>query len=79
MQMIGKILRKMRTDCGFSQQQLAKLLSVDQTTLSGWERGYREPTFATIQKVASLCHYQIHFKNEGNDEVITPENIFRKE
>lgn len=76
--MIGKILKKIRLDSNFSQKQLASLLKVDQTTLSGWERGYREPTFENIQKIANLCHYKIEFTNEVTKEVLTINNISRK-
>lgn len=77
--MIGRILRKMRIDSSLSQTELAKLLSVDQTTLSGWERGYREPTFEAIEKIATLCSYEINFTNKMNGEVINSKNIARKE
>lgn len=58
---------------------LAKLLSVDQTTLNGWQRGYREPAFETIEKIATLCNYEISFTNKMNCEVINSKNIARKE
>jgi len=37
--MIGKILRKMRKEKALNQTELAEKLNIDQTTLSGWERG----------------------------------------
>ena len=40
--MIGKISKKMRIDNNFSQKELGKKLLITQTTLSGWERGYRK-------------------------------------
>lgn len=77
--MIGQIIKKMRKDSNFSQVKLARLLSIDQTTLSGWERGYREPTFDSIEKIASLCGYEINFINKSNNEVINSKNITRKD
>ncbi len=77
--MIGKILRKMRLDNNFNQTELASKLSIAQTTLSGWERGYREPTFESIEKIARYCNYSIVFKNEKTNEVITTNNIIRKD
>ena len=77
--MIGQIIKKMRKDSNLSQTKLSKLLSIDQTTLSGWERGYREPTFDAIEKIASLCGYEINFFNKNNGDVINTQNISRKE
>lgn len=76
--MVGQILKKIRKDKKISQTKLAKLLSIDQTTLSGWERGYREPTFDSIEKIATICDYEIHFINKSNKEVINSKNIDRK-
>lgn len=77
--MIGKILKKMRLDNNFSQRELAEKLLVTQTTLSGWERGYRQPTFESIEKIANNCNYVITFTNTKTGEVITTQNISRKD
>lgn len=75
---IGLILRKMRLDNHLSQLEMAQLLNVDQTTVSGWERGYREPTFDVIERIASICNYQVLFHNDGLKETIDTSNIDRK-
>lgn len=75
--MIGKVLKYMRKQKNLSQEDLAKLLSVNQTTLSGWERGYREPTFETIEKIAKICGYNLFFENKN--EKFQTKNIERKE
>lgn len=77
--MIGKILKKMRIDNNFSQKELAEKLLITQTTLSGWERGYRQPTFETIEKLAGFCNYSITFTNNVTKEIITSQNIDRKD
>lgn len=77
--MIGKIIKKMRIDNNLTQSELSNLLNVDQTTLSGWERGYREPTFETIEKIAKVCNYKINFINTITNEFINTDNIERKE
>lgn len=76
--MIGLIIKKMRNDNNLSQAELAKILFVNQTTLSGWERGYREPTFETIEKIAKICNYDIKFVNLKTNEIINTQNINRK-
>ncbi len=77
--MIGKILRKMRLDNNFSQNELAKKLLVTQTTLSGWERSYRQPTFESIEKIANYCNYSIIFKNNITNEIIDSKTILRND
>lgn len=77
--MIGKMLKKMRMDKGLNQVQLANLLSVDQTTLSGWERGYREPTFSSIQKIADICDFKIYFQSNRTNEKIEIKDLDRKD
>lgn len=67
--MIGKMLKKMRIDKSLNQKDLANLLTIDQTTLSGWERGYREPTFSSIEKIAHECDYKIYFENKKGEKI----------
>lgn len=76
--MVGQILKKIRKDKKISQTKLAKLLFIDQTTLSGWERGYRESTFDSIEKIATICDYEIQFINKSSKGVINSKNIDRK-
>ncbi len=77
--MIGKMLKKMRIEKNLNQVQLADLLSVDQTTLSGWERGYREPTFSSIQKIADICDFKIYFQSNRTNEKIEIKDLDRKD
>ncbi len=77
--MISKIIRTMRKKANLTQSQLAKLCNIANTTLSGYESNYREPTFETIAKIAEKCGYEILFKNKLNGEILTTKNINRKE
>lgn len=77
--MIGKALKYMRKERQLSQEDLSQILSVNQTTLSGWERNYREPTFNTIEKIAKICNYEIIFKNKINDDFFTIKDLERKD
>ena len=76
--MIGNILKKMRIDNNLSQTELASILNIDQTTLSGWERGYREPTFEYIEKIAHICKYKIQFIDIKTNNILNINNIGRK-
>ncbi len=77
--MINKIIRTMRKKSKLTQKQLSKICNIANTTLSGYESGYREPSFDTLEKIAKECGYQIIFKNEATNEILTSKNIDRKE
>ncbi len=77
--MISKILKTMRKKAKLSQKELAKMCNIANTTLSGYESNYREPTYETIEKIANLCNYDIIFQNRKTKEILTSKNIERKE
>ena len=76
--MIGKILKFIRTNRKFKQIDIAHKLNIGQTTLSGWERGFREPTFDMVLKIAKLCDYEIIVKDKKTGEYITLDKIKRQ-
>ena len=76
--MINKILKYMRIQKKLNQTQLAKLLNIAQTTLSGYETKYSNPTYEIIEKIANICDYEIIFRNKITEEEITTSNIERK-
>ena len=45
-------LRELRKSKNLTQTELAKLVGVDQRTVSGWETGISEPSYAVL---AVLC------------------------
>ena len=45
-------LKAARVNVGLNQQEAAKALKVDKSTLSSWERGV---TFPTADQIALLC------------------------
>lgn len=49
---LGPILRQGRIAAGLTQEYLAALVGVGQTTLSAYERGIAEPTFSTAVAIA---------------------------
>ncbi len=77
--MIGKILRYVRINKGFSQYQLAKILNLSQQNLSRYEKNQRIVLFDTIEQIANNCDYEIIFRNKITKEEITTKNINRKE
>lgn len=76
--MIGKIIKTMRRIAKFNQNELAKKCNIAVSTLSGYETGYREPTFEILNKIAEECGFEIQFRN-NEKEILTSKNINRKE
>lgn len=67
--MIGEVLKKSEKK-NLTQKELASKVNVDQTTVSGWERGYREPNFEDIASILKLCNYDIVFKSRETKEEV---------
>ena len=76
--MIGKILKYMRIQKKLSQNELAKLIKVERTTLSGYETERRDINFKLIETISEMCDYEIIFKNKITGEIINSKNISRK-
>jgi transcriptional regulator with XRE-family HTH domain len=51
-QIVGLNIRKHRIASGFSQEELASRMGVEQYYVSGWEAGRRNPTLVTIWRAA---------------------------
>ena len=49
---IGEKMKKIRTEKGLSQKEVAKRLGVSQPSYAQYESGKRKPKFETIQKIA---------------------------
>jgi len=50
--MISDIIRKYRSDKGYSRERLARILGVDKMTIYHWENGTRKPSF---QNIINIC------------------------
>ncbi len=57
-------LRNLRKSKNMSQTQLAKLLGVDQRTVSVWEKGKCEPGFTVLAKICEIF-------DESFDSILT--------
>jgi transcriptional regulator with XRE-family HTH domain len=52
---LGKRLLKQRRLLGYSQEQMGKLLSVNEATYRQWENGLCQPNAANLQLIERLC------------------------
>lgn len=49
--LIPKALRRLRTSKGISQEELANMANLDRTYISGFERGVRNVTVLSLEKI----------------------------
>ena len=54
MNYFSKNLKELRIEKGLSQQELAQILNVTQSTVAKWESGDREPNFSILIQVAKF-------------------------
>ena len=62
-------IKSLRQKKGFSQQELAKLLFVNQTAVSQWERGVTNPSTDTAIALASLFDVSVDYLLGRNVDV----------
>ena len=55
----GRALRQLRTERRLSQEALAHAADLDRTYVSGIERGERNPTLESIQKLAKALDLRV--------------------
>lgn len=57
-------LKTLRRSRGLSQKDLAKMVGVDQRTVSAWETGVCEPSFSVLLRLCEIF-------NESFDGILT--------
>ena len=78
--MVGKIIRTMRRENNFSQEELANKVYIGRTTLSDYEREKTDINFDNLENIANTCGYEIFFINKKDkNKMLTSKNINRKE
>lgn len=75
--MIGEILKFLRRTKKIKQSEVASKVNLAISTISGYETGYSEPTFDTIEKLANIYGYDIIFRNRTTNLEVTTKNINR--
>jgi transcriptional regulator with XRE-family HTH domain len=58
-QILGKNMRRIRVAAGLSQDEVAVRMGVEQTYVSGLERGVRNPTLTTVDRAAVALNVKI--------------------
>lgn len=52
----GEILRRLRKNSGMTQDDLAKVLCISKSTVSGYEQDWRFPTPDMLVRIANVFH-----------------------
>ncbi|MGO4669758.1 helix-turn-helix domain-containing protein [Bosea sp. 2YAB26] len=58
-QTFGKNMRRARIAAGLSQDEIAVRMGVEQTYVSGLERGVRNPTLTTLERAAIALNVKL--------------------
>lgn len=72
-------IKKIRLEKGIKQGDLAYMLSVKQTTVSGWETGYREPDLESLKRMADIFNCSIdELLGQKEKPVVKDDRLNRK-
>ena len=69
---IGKMIRELRISSGYTQEQLAEKIGIDNKHLSKIEKGVHIPSYKTMQKLSSVFGLKLNFfenETETTDKV----------
>ncbi len=72
----GKILKDLRKSANYTQEQLADLLGIANSTVSMYERGERFPDYEMMKSIADLFHVSINTLYGREESISLPTNIF---
>lgn len=65
-----KVLSKLRKEHKLKAKDLAKMLNLDPTTISSYERGINEPSIDILAKIAAIYHVSIDYLVLGKRDEI---------
>lgn len=57
---LGLTVRRLRQEAGLSQEALADAAGLDRAYISGLERGRRNPTLASLTRIATALGVPLH-------------------
>lgn len=65
---IGKKIKELRKEAGFTQKQLAMLLNKSETGFASWEQGLSEPSVNDIRMLCSILEVSADYLLGLEDE-----------
>lgn len=66
------VVKQLRTERGWSQQEVADRLGVNKQTISQYERGIRKPLFDTAEVLADIFHVDLNYLMGFTDKIEKP-------
>ena len=69
---LNEKLRSLREKCGFTQEQVAKVLNVDRSSYTYYETGKTEPSIASLVKLANMFKVSVNDLLDGGAAGVTP-------
>lgn len=76
---LGKKIKELRKSKGFTQQQLAELIDIDDKHLSKIENGIHLPTYSTLKKLSkALCYNLQDIEDVSIENSIVSNPIYQK-
>ncbi|WP_449451488.1 helix-turn-helix domain-containing protein [Streptococcus suis] len=70
--MFSERLKKLRTEAGLTQKQLAEYLNTSQPAYQNWEKGIRSPGKESIEKLTNFFNVSSDYLL-GNSDIRNPE------
>lgn len=68
---LGRKIRNLRNNAGYTQDDLGQALSVTRQAISNWERNRTEPDIDTIIQICEVFSIPLsHFQDETNENVV---------
>ncbi len=64
---IAQRIKDLRLSKHLTQKELAKLLNVKPTTVSGWELGRNEPSIETLRELAHIFNVSVDYMAGANE------------
>lgn len=57
--LLGKRIKELRKNAGYTQEKLAELIDIETSSLSGIESGRHFPSLPTLEKIANILHVEM--------------------
>ena len=57
--LLGKRIKELRKNAGYTQEKLAELIDIETSSLSGIESGRHFPSLPTIEKIANTLNIEM--------------------
>lgn len=74
----GRMINKLRTDAGLSQQQFARVFGVSQQSVGKWENGTSQPDLEKLMKISKYFDISLDALILGNDSRVVEEMKYTK-